>query len=85
MRDERGRSEVYDLREEKSAMDACLHYPRRGVNKYMQNWGRLDGGGEKMSRGFVHGVAGSYTNYRELWGKRRGWKSECAVLLKVHL
>jgi hypothetical protein len=32
MRDERGRSEVYDGRDEKSA---CLHYPRRGVNKYM--------------------------------------------------
>lgn len=35
MRDERGGSEVYDVREEKSAMGAFLHYPRRGVNKYM--------------------------------------------------
>lgn len=35
MRDERGGSEVYDVREEKSAMCACLHYPRRGVNNYM--------------------------------------------------
>jgi hypothetical protein len=35
MRDERGGSDVYDVREEKSAMGACLHYPRRGVNKYM--------------------------------------------------
>jgi hypothetical protein len=35
MRDERSWSEFYDVREEKSAMGACLHYPRRGVNKYM--------------------------------------------------
>jgi hypothetical protein len=35
MRDEGGGSEVYDVRKEKSAMGACLHYPRRGVNKYM--------------------------------------------------
>jgi hypothetical protein len=35
MRDERGGSDVYDVREEKSAMGAYLYYPRRGVNKYM--------------------------------------------------
>ena len=27
--------EVYEVREEKSAMGTCLRYPRRGVNKYM--------------------------------------------------
>lgn len=67
MRDERSWSEVYDLREEKSAMAACLHYPRRGVNKYMHKWeidARLREIGwrrGKMCQGFVHGVAGSYT------------------------
>lgn len=39
--------------------------------------------GEKMSQNFVHGVAGSYTNYRKLWRKRRVWKSECDVFLSV--
>ena len=69
-RDERGRSDVYHVREGKSA---CLHDPRRGVNKYMHKreidarlgeigWMR----GGKMDHGFVHGVAGSYTNYGKL-------------------
>src|SRR6266566_7374429 len=91
VRNERGGSKVYDIREEKSVMGACLHYPRRGVNKYMHKreidarlgeigWKR----GKKLSQGFVHGVAGSYTNYRKLWRKGRGWKSECAVSLKVY-
>lgn len=35
MRDERDGSEVYDVRKEKSVMGVCLHYPLRGVNKYM--------------------------------------------------
>jgi hypothetical protein len=37
----------------------------------MQDWGRLDGGRKKMSQSFVHGVAGSYTNYRNCGGKGR--------------
>jgi hypothetical protein len=39
--------------------------------------------GEKMSQNFVHGVAGSYTNYRKLWRERRVWKSGCDVFLSV--
>jgi len=35
MRDERGGSEVYDVRKEKKVRWARVHYPRRGVNKYM--------------------------------------------------
>jgi hypothetical protein len=72
MRDERGGSDVYDVREEKSAMGACLHYPRRGVNKYMHKreidarLGEIGWRREKKSQDFVHGVAGSYTNYRKL-------------------
>ena len=66
-------------------MGVCLHYPGRGVNKYMHKReidARWEGDwmeeGKKLSQDFVHGVAGSYTN-RKLWRKRRGWKSECAV------
>jgi hypothetical protein len=60
MMDETGESDVYDVWKE-SAMDTCIHDPRRGVNKCMHKrdidarWGVDEMEGKRNEPGLVHG------------------------------